>query len=102
MPELKELGVQVLAASVDNQEDTRRMVQETGVTFPVAYGLDAERMSELTGAFWETRRRILHATGFLIKPDGTLAHAVYASGPIGRYAASDVIKNIKFLTQPKT
>jgi len=92
----------VLAASVDNEQDARRMVQETGVTFPVAYGLDPERMSELTGAFWETRRRILHATGFLIKPDGTLAHAVYASGPIGRYSASDVIKNFKFMTQPKS
>ena len=102
MPELKALGIEVLAASVDNLEDTRHMVQETGVTFPVAYGLDPERISELTGAFWETRRRILHATGFLMKPDGTLAHAVYAAGPIGRYTASDVIQNVKFLTQPKT
>jgi len=94
--------VRVLAASVDNEQDTTRFVKETGATFPVAYGLDPERISELTGAFWETRRRILHATGFLIKPDGTLAHAVYASGPIGRYTASDVIQNVKFLSQPKT
>ena len=48
------------------------------------------------------RRKILHATGFLIKPDGTLAHAVYAAGPIGRYTASDVIQNVKFMTKPKT
>lgn len=102
MAELKKLGVEVLAASVDNEQDARRMVEETGVTFPVAYGLDPERISELTGAFWETKRRILHATGFLIKPDGTLAHAVYATGPIGRYTASDVIKNVQFMTQPKS
>ncbi len=91
----------MLAASVDNQEDARRFAKETGATFPVAYGLDPERISELTGAFWETRRKILHATGFLIKPDGTLAHAVYAAGPIGRYTASDVIQNVKFMTKPK-
>ena len=102
MPELKAIGVEVLAASVDNHEDARRFAQETGATFPVAYGLDPERISELTGAFWETRRKILHATGFLIKPDGTLAHAVYAAGPIGRYTASDVIQNVKFMTKPKT
>ena len=102
MPELKALGIEVLAASVDNQEDARRFVQETGAMFPVAYGLDPERISELTGAFWETRRKILHATGFLIKPDGMRQRAVYAAGPIGRYTASDVIQNVKFMTKPKT
>lgn len=93
--------MELLAASVDNEADARRMAEEQKVAFPVAYGLDAERISGLTGAFWEPQRKILQATGFLFRPDGTLAHAVYATGPIGRYTAADVIRNVQFLAKPK-
>lgn len=102
LPELKRLGVELLAASVDSEADARRTAEEWKVTFLVAYGLDPERISNLTGAFWEPQRKILHATGFLLRPDGTLAHAVYATGPIGRYTASDVSRNVQFLTKPKS
>ena len=54
-----------------------------------------------TGAYYEIRRSIIHATGFIIKPDGKLVHAVYSSGPIGRYAAIDCIRMIDFLNKQK-
>jgi dihydrolipoamide dehydrogenase len=38
----------------------------------------------VTGCFYEERRRILQSTGYVLRPDGTIAVAVYSTGPIGR------------------
>ena len=37
------------------------------------------------------RRAILQSTGYVIKPDGTIAVAQYSSGPIGRLVWQDVL-----------
>lgn len=35
-------------------------------------------------------RGILHGTGYVVRPDGTVTVAVYSAGPIGRLVWQDV------------
>jgi hypothetical protein len=39
----------------------------------------------------------LQATGFVLRPDGTVAVAVYSSTAIGRLVAADTINFLKYL-----
>jgi hypothetical protein len=48
------------------------------------------------GAFYAEQRAILHSTGFLVKPDRTIAVAQYSSGPIGRLVWQDVVGLVQF------
>ncbi|MBI3958872.1 MAG: hypothetical protein HY328_08685 [Chloroflexi bacterium] len=90
--ELESRNARLMAASVDSQEDTQSLVEMLGLTFSVGYGLDFMDFAEKTGAFYEVRRSIIHATDFILRRDGTVAHAVYATGPIGRLSVDDCIR----------
>lgn len=82
---------------MDTEEQARGTIDECGLNFPVGYGLDNRRISELTGCFYEEKRQILHGTGYVLKPDGTVAVAVYSTGPIGRLVWQDVLAMVQFL-----
>ncbi len=86
----------MVAASVDTEEDAQKTVDECGITFPVGYGADYREVSKLTGGFYEERRQILHSTGYVLRPDGTIAVGVYSSGPIGRLVWQDVLNLVQF------
>ena len=88
----EERGVALLAASVDDEADTRELIDMLGLTFPIGYGLDYLEFASKTGAFYEVRRQIIHATDFILRQDGTVAHAVYATGPVGRLWAEDCLR----------
>ncbi len=81
---------------MDTEEQARGTIDECGLNFPVGYGLDNKRISALTGCFYEERRQILHGTGYVLKPDGTVAVAVYSTGPIGRLVWQDVLGMVQF------
>lgn len=100
LEELRSLDVEVVAASVDELDDARKTVARHGLGFPVGYGLDAAGFAEQTGAFWDEAKGYVHATGFVLRPDGRVAAAVYSTGPIGRYVAADVVGLIRYLGRP--
>ncbi len=81
-----------MAVSVDTEVEAQKTIAEHALTYPVAYGASAQELGVLTGAFWEDKRRCLQATGFIIKADGTVAQALYSTGPIGRYTAAEALK----------
>jgi len=81
---------------VDTEENAKKTIEECGIHFPVGFGLDNKRLSELTGAFYEEKRQILHSTGYVLKPDGTIAVGVYSTGPIGRLVWQDVLGLVQF------
>jgi len=93
---LKEEGVKIFALSVDTEEDARKTVEECELDYPLGYGVSYEEFSNLTGCFYEEKRKIIHGTGYVIKPDGTIAVGVYSSGPIGRLVWQDVLYMIQF------
>lgn len=84
-------GIRAIAASTDPQEKATETVAEFGLSIPVGYGLPVKETAAALGAFFEERRGVLHATGFVIKPDRTIAVAQYSTGPIGRLVWQDVL-----------
>jgi len=86
----------VVAGSTDPAEKAAETVKEHGLTFPVAYGLPVRETAARLGAFYEERRGFLQATGFVVKPDGTIAVGQYSSGPIGRLVWQDVLALVQF------
>jgi peroxiredoxin len=88
---LEEEGIGVVAASTDARDKAEATVKEHSITYPVGYGLPLEETAATLGAFYEPTRRVLHATGFVVNPDATIAVAQYSSGPIGRLVWQDVV-----------
>ena len=91
MPKLAEEGISVVAASTDPVEKAKETVSEHSLRFPVGYGLPMKETASTLGAFYEERRNILQATGFITKPDKTIVVSQYSSGPIGRLVWQDIL-----------
>ena len=93
---LREEGISVVAAATDPVEKAKETVSDLSLTLPVGYGLPLKETAATFGAFYEERRGVLQATGFVIKPDQTIAVALYSSGPIGRLVWQDVLALVQF------
>jgi peroxiredoxin len=91
----------VIAGSADPIEKAKETAEKAKLSFPLAYGLDAETVSEITGTYYEKEKKYLHAANFLIRPDKTIEVACYSSGPIGRFVAKDVLGLVKFYKSRK-
>jgi peroxiredoxin len=91
-----EKKIRVIAASVDSLEDARKSVEKKNLTFPIAYGLDARAFAAMTGAFFDDVRGYLHASGFILRPDGKVDEAVYSTGNIGRIVSADALFMIDY------
>jgi len=96
LPKLREEEVTVIAASTDPRDRAEATVAEHGLSFPVGYGLPLRETAAALGAFYEERRGIFQATGFLVRPDRTLVVSQYSSGPIGRLVWQDVLGLVQF------
>ncbi len=88
--QLDELGIGVVALSVDDRATTATLVEDLGLTFPVGHGADPAAIRAATGAFISTEPSFLQSTGFVLDGDGRVAVSVYSSGAIGRLVAQDV------------
>jgi len=86
-----EIGTQVVALSVDSEEDAQKTSERHTLTHPVLYGLDARPMAATIGTYINEEPLYIHATGFILRPDGSIALAVYSSGAIGRLVADDTV-----------
>jgi peroxiredoxin len=91
LDKLTDEGIKVVAASTDPADKAQETVRSQSLTFPVGYGLDLKATAATLGAFYDERRGVLQSTGFVIKPDQTIAVAQYSSGPIGRLVWQDVL-----------
>ncbi len=92
----------MIAGSTDPLEKATETVKEHDMTFPVAYSLPLKEAAATLGAFYEERRGFLQATGFVVKPDRTIAVAQYSSGPIGRLVWQDVLGLVQFYKKQAT
>lgn len=99
LDKFRKLETVVIAASVDSREVAENTVDAEGLDFTVGYGLEAEAISRLTGAFYEGEKKFLHATGFIVDRKGTIKVAVYSTGPIGRLTTKDSLGLIEHLQQ---
>jgi peroxiredoxin len=95
------LKAQIIGLSIDPVEKAKRTVDRHKLSFPVAYGVDARAFSRATGALYDAGKGFLHATGFILDPEGKVANAVYSSGPIGRLTPQDCLTYIAYLTSKR-
>jgi hypothetical protein len=93
-PRLDEEYIRVVAASTDPK--ATETVNEHWLGFPVGYALPLTETAATLGAFYEDKRGFFQATGFVIKPDRTIAVSQYSSGPIGRLVWQDVLGLVQF------
>ncbi len=91
MKKFSKKNIQIIAASADNWEKALQTVERYRLTFRVGYGLNPSEISALTGAFYSAQENHLHATGFIIGPDGKVENAVYSTRSIGRLVAQDCL-----------
>ena len=89
----------VIGASVDTVESAQEIVEQHELTFPLACGLNAREFSAVTGASYDEENSYVHATGFIIRPNGKVAEAVYSTGPIGRHTMSECLLMIDYLSE---
>ena len=89
-------GISVVAASTDPLEKASETQRAHSLTLPLGYGVPLRATAAAFGAFYEERRGVLQATGFVVRPDGTIAVAQYSSGPIGRLVWQDVLALVQF------
>ncbi len=94
MKDFTRKNIQVTAASADSWEKALQTVERYRLTFRIGYGLNPPEISALTGAFYNAKENYLHATGFILGPDGKIESAVYSSRSIGRLVAEDCLEFI--------
>jgi peroxiredoxin len=93
--ELAALGCTVYAISVDTREQAQQMARESGISYPMAYGLTKEE-SDSFGAWWIEDQHGPHnqPTEFLLGRGGTVLGSMYTSGQVGRMAPEEAIRLI--------
>jgi peroxiredoxin len=96
---LAELGIRVVALSVDDEATTRKLVADHGLAFPVGHSADAAALHEALGAFVNPEPPYLQSTGFVLDPGGRVVVGVHSSGAIGRLVPDDVIGLVRYLRE---
>ena len=87
---LKQLGAKMIALSAQPKDKAELMIQRHGLTYPIVYGLDPDEMTRKIGCSISLEKPIrLEPVGIVLRPDGTIAWSVYASGAIGRLTGDD-------------
>ncbi|MBI4311785.1 MAG: redoxin domain-containing protein [Chloroflexi bacterium] len=94
---LESMGCTVLIASVDTEEQARKVVASQGLTYAVAYGCTKED-ADAIGAWWGQHPpdgEHMQPAEFLLGRGGIVLGAMYASGPVGRMAVDEVVHFIE-------
>ena len=97
--EFDALDVEIVALSADREEEAGGTVERLGLEFRVLYGLDPEATSRAIGCYTGKREGKPHIqpAAFILGSDGTIVHATYSSGKVGRLTASDALTIVKDL-----
>jgi len=98
---LSDLGVKVVALSVDDEATSTALVAKHRLAFPVGYGADADAIAAVTGAYTNDNPRYLQSTGFVLDPNGKVITGVYSTTAIGRLVADDVAGFVSYVKSKK-
>ena len=92
---MEALGVTIIGATTDTLEQAQDIANnDPGLTYQVAYGVTKEEADSL-GSWWsEDRDGYIQPTEFIMGRGGVVLGALYASGPVGRMGADEVVRLI--------
>jgi hypothetical protein len=91
---LSELGISIIAGSVDTEEKTAEVAAELG--FPVAWGM-TRNSGDKIGAWWDEDRNFIQPSEFFITNTGKVLASTYSSSPIGRMDPEDALSLARFI-----
>ncbi len=91
-----ELGVSIVAATVDSEEETARVAEPLG--FPVGYGVTRAE-GDAIGAWWEERRDHIQPSEFVLSRSGKVMMSTYSNSPVGRMDPEETLTLIRFLNE---
>jgi peroxiredoxin len=94
---LAEIGIKVVALSVDDEATSAALVAKHRLSFPVGYGADADEIAAATGAYTNDDPKYLQSAGFVLDPNGRIITAVYSSAAIGRLVPEDVAGFVRYV-----
>ena len=101
-PKLDDIGVKVVALSVDDESTTQALIDKHGLEFPVGFGANVDEIAAVTGAYTSAAPKYFQSTGFVLTPEGRVITAVYSSGAIGRLVPEDVAGFVSYVkSQPE-
>ncbi len=101
---MQELGVELVAFSADSEAQATEMIAETGITVPVGYGLDEDRMREL-GLYIseprpnETDHRFPEPGLFVVNPEGNVQIVDISNAPFSRPEISGILRGIGIIQE---
>ena len=98
---MSELGVKVVALSVDDEATSAALVEKHHLAFPVGYGANADAVAAATGAYTNDNPRYLQSTGFVLDPNGEVITGVYSTAAIGRLIPDDVAGFVSYVKSHK-
>ena len=94
LEELRAANASVVAASVDDIDNAKKVADGKG--FPFGYGVTRDTADTL-GSWWEDRRQIVQPSEFVVNGEtGKVVLSSYSDGPLGRVDAGDVVKLVNF------
>ncbi len=91
---LDALGVRIVAASADAREDLLPLAEELALS--LAWGVTEEDAARF-GGWWESRRRFVQPSEFLLRRDATVVNSTYSAGPLGRVAPEEAVRFVQGL-----
>lgn len=97
--ELKELGISVVAASVDPIDKAQEVAND--VSFPIGFGVTRD-MADKLGSWWEERRQIIQPSEFILDADNKVVASSYSDGPLARMQGEDVVALVRFYESRKS
>eukprot|EP00899_Mesostigma_viride_P015202 jgi/Mesvir1/23683/Mv18638-RA.1 len=94
--DLTAAGIDLVAVSADNEENTRRLIRECGLSFPIGFNLSETQMREVglyisspLGETAEMRNNFCEPGYFLLNPDSTIKYVAIGSMPMGAWPDVD-------------
>lgn len=93
--QFKDENIEILAGSVESENDAAEFAGEIGVNYHMAYGLECRKIAEELGSFFAEDRKYLQPTAYIIDPNGRVACSSYSSGPVGRMSARNALDLIE-------
>ena len=89
--------IAIIAISVDDEATSRSLIDKLRLSFPLGFGVNADSIAAVTGAYVAEGSVYLQSTGFVLDQRGRVITAVYSSGAIGRFVPDDVAGLVKYI-----